>query len=145
MPLNCTLLKIKILIFGCAGSSLLRRLSLAAARPLSGCGAWTPRWGAFSCCGAWALECGGSVVVAHGLRCSSACGIFLDQGWNPCPLHCILNHWTTREVSVRFKIANFILCEFYFLKRMRREIKPEFDHFTENINQGNREDSRGPC
>ena len=29
----------------------------------------------------------GSVVVAHGLRCSTACGIFPDQGSNPCPLH----------------------------------------------------------
>ena len=29
----------------------------------------------------------GSVVVAHGLSCSMACGIFSDQGSNPCPLH----------------------------------------------------------
>ncbi|XP_061036078.1 Bardet-Biedl syndrome 4 protein isoform X2 [Eubalaena glacialis] len=29
----------------------------------------------------------GSVVVAHGLSCSMACGIFPDQGLNPCPLH----------------------------------------------------------
>ena len=29
----------------------------------------------------------GSVVVAHGLSCSAACGIFPDQGSNPCPLH----------------------------------------------------------
>ena len=29
----------------------------------------------------------GSVVVAHGPSCSVACGIFLDQGSNPCPLH----------------------------------------------------------
>ena len=29
----------------------------------------------------------GSVVVAQGLRCSAACGIFPDQGSNPCPLH----------------------------------------------------------
>ena len=29
----------------------------------------------------------GSVVVAHGLSCSTACGIFPDQGLNPCPLH----------------------------------------------------------
>ena len=29
----------------------------------------------------------GSVVVAHGLGCSAACGIFPDQGSNPCPLH----------------------------------------------------------
>ena len=29
----------------------------------------------------------GSVVVAHGLSCSAACGILPDQGLNPCPLH----------------------------------------------------------
>ena len=29
----------------------------------------------------------GSVVVAHGPSCSVACGIFPDQGPNPCPLH----------------------------------------------------------
>ena len=29
----------------------------------------------------------GSVIVAHGLSCSAACGIFPDQGSNPCPLH----------------------------------------------------------
>ena len=29
----------------------------------------------------------GSVAVAHGLNCSTACGILPDQGSNPCPLH----------------------------------------------------------
>ena len=29
----------------------------------------------------------GSVAVVHGSSCSEACGIFLDQGLNPCPLH----------------------------------------------------------
>ena len=29
----------------------------------------------------------GSVIVAHGPSCSTACGIFPDQGSNPCPLH----------------------------------------------------------
>ena len=29
----------------------------------------------------------GSIVVACGPSCSVACGIFLDQGWNPCLLH----------------------------------------------------------
>ena len=29
----------------------------------------------------------GSAVVAHGPSCSPACGIFPDQGSNPCPLH----------------------------------------------------------
>ena len=29
----------------------------------------------------------GSAIVAHGPSCSVACGIFPDQGSNPCPLH----------------------------------------------------------
>ena len=29
----------------------------------------------------------GSAIVAHGLSRSAACGIFPDQGSNPCPLH----------------------------------------------------------
>ena len=36
----------------------------------------------FSGCGTRA-----SVVVVHGLSCSMACGIFPDQGSNPCLLH----------------------------------------------------------
>ena len=32
-------------------------------------------------------RCLGSVAVAHGLSCSTACGICHDQGTNPCPLH----------------------------------------------------------
>ena len=43
-----------------------------------------------------------SVVVAQGLSCSAAYGIFPDQGLNPCPLHAqwILNHCATREVQM---------------------------------------------
>ena len=33
------------------------------------------------------LQSTGSVVVVHRLSCSMACGIFPDQGLNPCPLH----------------------------------------------------------
>ena len=29
----------------------------------------------------------GSAIAAHGPSCSVACGIFPDQGSNPCPLH----------------------------------------------------------
>ena len=29
----------------------------------------------------------GSAIVAHGPSCSAACGIFPDQGSNPCPLY----------------------------------------------------------
>ena len=43
----------------------------------------------FSSCGMQSQQLwhAGSVVVARGLSCSEACGIFLDQGSNPCPLH----------------------------------------------------------
>ena len=62
------------------------------------CGCWehrlflsyaarTSRYSAFSCCGAQALGCLGSVVVAHRLSRSKVCGIFLDQELNPCPLY----------------------------------------------------------
>ena len=36
----------------------------------------------FSGCRSWALE-SGLEVVAHGLSCSTACGIFLDHGFKP--------------------------------------------------------------
>ena len=41
----------------------------------------------------------GSVVLAHRLSCLAACGIFPDQGSNPCLAlgRWILNHWTPRE------------------------------------------------
>ncbi|XP_055446962.1 cell cycle regulator of non-homologous end joining isoform X1 [Bubalus kerabau] len=99
--------------FGRAGSSLL----LGDRGLLSGCGERVSRCGGFSCCGArashglpWAsvvgraraqelwflgpeiVTCGpwivqASVVVAHGLSCPKACGVFPDQGLNPYLLH----------------------------------------------------------
>ena len=33
------------------------------------------------------LQSTGSTVVVLGLSCSVACGIFPNQGWNPCPLY----------------------------------------------------------
>ena len=44
-------------------------------------------WHAGSVVVARGLQSSGSAVVAHGLSCSVACGIFPDQGLNPCPLH----------------------------------------------------------
>ena len=60
-------------------------------------------WGLFSSCGEWGppsdygewasryseVYCGvrASVIVTRGLSCSEACGIFPDQGSNPCLLH----------------------------------------------------------
>ena len=40
-----------------------------------------------SLCRTWALGPQASLVVVHRLSCLMACGIFLDQGSNPCPLH----------------------------------------------------------
>ena len=103
-------------IFGCVGSLLLHAgFSLVMASrgySLLQCMGFSLRWFlllwsmgsrhvGFSSCSTWARQlrrvgsvvvaCGlysaGSVVVAHGLSCSAACGIFLDYGWNPCPLH----------------------------------------------------------
>ena len=65
------------------------------ARAFSSCGKWGPLFivvrGPLTI---WPLllrstgsRRAGSVVVAHGLSCSAACGIFPDQGSNPCPLH----------------------------------------------------------
>ena len=89
------------LIFGCTGSSLLCAgfLQLQRAGATLCCGARASHCSGFSCCGARALSAGasgvvarglqsaGSVAVAQGLSCSTACGIFPDQGWNPCPSH----------------------------------------------------------
>ena len=58
----------------CAGLSLSRPLSLRST----------------------GSRCAGSVVVAHGPSCSAACGIFPDQGSNPCALH-----WQADSQSLR--------------------------------------------
>ena len=34
------------------------------------------------------LQSPGSLVVACGISCPATCGIFPDEGLNPCPLHC---------------------------------------------------------
>ena len=87
--------------FGCAGSSLLlglfssrsegKLLYSCRARTFrcSGffyCRAWTCGQAGFSSCGSWALEHRFSSWDAW-LSCSTACGIFPDQGSNPFLLH----------------------------------------------------------
>ena len=87
------------LFIGSAGSLLLLRL-------FSSWGEWASHLGGFSCCGVQALGAGSSVVVARGsvvvvpgpwsthsvimvqgLSCCAACGVFPDQGLNPCLLY----------------------------------------------------------
>ena len=50
------------------------------------CSLWAFHCSGFFYCRAQALGARTSVVVAHGLSHSAACGIFLDQGLNPRPL-----------------------------------------------------------
>ena len=64
------------------------RLSLVRwGEPTLCCGEQASHHGGFSCFRAWARGPTDSMVVAPGLSCSPACGIFLGQGLNPCPLH----------------------------------------------------------
>jgi len=51
------------------------------------CGAQAPGRVGFSSCSSQALGHRLNSCGAHGPSCSEACGIFLDQGLNPCLLH----------------------------------------------------------
>ena len=87
-------------IFGCAKSWLLHRLSVLQ------CAVFSLQWllllqsmdsrhggSVVAVPGLWSTS---SIVVVRGLRCSEACGIFLDQGSNPC-----LQHWPGRFPTTR--------------------------------------------
>ena len=66
----------------------VRGLSLVALNggySLLRCAGFSSRW--LLLLGSTGSRRAGSVAVAHGLSCSAACGIFPDQGLNPCPLH----------------------------------------------------------
>ena len=83
------LIKLKIILnylfgFGCAGSLLLRGFCLVA---VSGGHSLDALYGLLIVATSLVVDpSAGSTVVVHGLSCSTACGIFLDQGSNPCLL-----------------------------------------------------------
>ena len=55
----------------------------------------------------------GSVVVAHGPSCSEACGIFPNQGSNPCPLH-----WQADSQPLRHQgspVANVLKIKLWYI------------------------------
>ena len=80
---------IYLFIYGCVGSSFLCEgfLQLWQAGATLHRGAWASHYHGLSCLRSTGSRRAGSVVVAHGPNCSAACGIFPDQGSNPCPLH----------------------------------------------------------
>ena len=82
------LIKLKIILnylfgFGCAGSSLLRGFCLVV---VSGGHSLVALYGLLIVATSLVDPSAGSTVVVHGLSCSTACGIFLDQGSNLCLL-----------------------------------------------------------
>ena len=78
------------LVAASGGHSSSRCAGLSLSRPL-----WLRSTGS---------RCAGSVVVAHGPSCSAACGIFPDQGSNPCPLH-----WQADSQSLRHLGSLFLV------------------------------------
>ena len=74
------------LLFVVVHGLLIAVASLVAEHGLQACGLWQ-LWHTGSVVVARGLQSAGSMVAAHGLSCSAACGIFPDQGSNPCPLH----------------------------------------------------------
>ena len=73
------------------------------------------KWMGFSC-GAQALGHMGFSSCGKWFSCSTARGIFLDQGWNPCPLHCKadsspLDHQGSLALVFDFKVN----CILFFL------------------------------
>ena len=64
-----------------------------------------------------------SVIVAHGPSCSVACGIFPDQGSNPCPLH-----WQADSQPLRHQgspIYTLFIHQLYFNKAGGKESEPK--------------------
>ena len=85
-----------------AGSSLLRLgflqlwqtggyLSVVAGGATLCHGVWASHYGCFSYCGTRAPGIQASGIGAPGLSCSTACGIFPDQGSKLCSLHWQVN------------------------------------------------------
>ena len=85
----------------CRNHSCISVYSLAAlgfrcfAQVFSSCGEWgllrhgalTSHCGGFPCCRAQAPGARASAAAGCRLSCAPACGIFLDQGLDCCPLH----------------------------------------------------------
>ena len=89
-------------------------------RFLSSSGMWASQHGGFSCCwrkvlggvgfsncSTWALQLWlpGTIAVARGLSCSSARGLFLDQG-----LHLCLLHWQADSLPLSHQGSPHAYC-----------------------------------
>ena len=100
--------------FDRTGSSLLCPgiLSLRRARTALRCGAW-------AYCSGFSCVAQAPAVVVHGFSCSVACGIFLDQGSNPCALHWQAESYTLDHQGspiIIFKVRKLRPSTFFCLK-----------------------------
>ena len=128
------------LIFG-YNRSLLLRLGCPQFLRLgvfSSCGRQASHCYSFSCCGVQLqahglqqLQHAGSVVVAHGFSCFMACGIFLDQGLNPCPLHWQANSYLLHHQGSPL-ITNFLIPFSTFAKST---LKSWFSQWSQKLSQ----------
>ena len=91
--------------------------------PLSSCSAWASHWGDFSHCGAQALWCKGSVVVAMGPNCPTVVRPQLpDQESDLCPLHCKMDSTTGPPGKSCFLLLNFKNSLYVFLVQVLYQI-----------------------
>ena len=112
-------------------------------------------WGLLSSCGPRASHCTtrdlehvGLVVVAHGLSCPVAYGIFLDQGLNLCPLRWLVDSQTSNTRKVLWFSFCSLFCHLsrwlYFwvlvsliCKMERRKISLHFPGLLWRLNRTN--------
>ena len=103
---------IYLFIFGCVGSSFLCEgfLWLRRAGSTLHRGARASHYRGLSLRGTGSRRAG-SAIVAHRPSCSTARGIFPDQGSNPCPLH-----WQADSQPLRHQGSPWILT-FYMVSK----------------------------
>jgi len=73
-----------VVVSGCYALIVVCGLLIEVASLVAGRRLWGTR---ASVAAAPGLSSTGLIVVVPGLSCCKACGIFLDQGWNPSLLH----------------------------------------------------------
>ena len=115
--------KFILAVLGLRCCSSLFFLPLCLQQGGASCGAWASHCRGFSCCRAWALgqmaySHYSSQALEHRLcSCSKACGIFPDQGSNPCPLYwkedsLPLSH--QGSTNILFSLLMVLFCSFHF-------------------------------
>ena len=70
------------------------------------------------------LQSTGSVVVVHGLSCSTTCGVFMAQGYNPCLLHWQVDSLPlSHQGSLREQLFYYIIYYMHIYPRWQLEIR----------------------